>query len=285
MKHLFSLIACTLFAFNVHAQTITIGDYDELLASGTDDDTFSGSYFDTAPTTFYLCHTGSEIIYHKDELADAAGKKITSIAFIYNNIGIYTPLPREVKVYMKEVDDQQFNRNKDMDAYTFIEYMDEDTKQVASFTYDHDFGEDYGANGELVIDLDTPYEYSGEKNLLVILTFDGNVADDANGSLDITFFCNKDLKKRCLTYVSDKFSFDEFADTEDWPKAGATIQCGTNIELPVTKLTYEDSEATAISNVNAADNSNKTYNIAGQRIANTHSGSLYINNGKTFIKK
>ena len=40
-------------------KSVTIGDYDNLKESGSDDDGYDGSFYDRAPTTFYIEHTGS----------------------------------------------------------------------------------------------------------------------------------------------------------------------------------------------------------------------------------
>lgn len=50
-------------------KSVTFGDYDNLKESGSDDDGYAGSFYDRAPTTFYMEHTGSQLIYTKEDLA------------------------------------------------------------------------------------------------------------------------------------------------------------------------------------------------------------------------
>ena len=66
MKKILLLAAASLMTLGVAAQSgtdseksVTIGDYDNLKESGSDDDGYDGSFYDRAPTTFYIGHTGS----------------------------------------------------------------------------------------------------------------------------------------------------------------------------------------------------------------------------------
>ena len=66
MKKILLLAAASLMTLGVAAQSgtdseksVTFGDYDNLKESGSDDDGYAGSFYDRAPTTFYMEHTGS----------------------------------------------------------------------------------------------------------------------------------------------------------------------------------------------------------------------------------
>ena len=79
----FYMILAAVAAFTLTAQaqsgTINVGN----LSSA---DTYNGSYFDMAPTNFYLAHTGSQMLFTPDLLADLDGKqnvKIKSLKFTF----------------------------------------------------------------------------------------------------------------------------------------------------------------------------------------------------------
>ena len=69
------LAAIAALTFSVQAEeiaTISIGDWDNA-------STYNGSYFDMAPTSFYLAHTGSQMIFTPDLLSDLDGKQNVKI--------------------------------------------------------------------------------------------------------------------------------------------------------------------------------------------------------------
>ena len=66
--------ACAALSMNALAQdvqsaTLTVGDYDGATSM------VEGSYFDVAPTSFYVAHTGSQMLYTAEDLADFADKE------------------------------------------------------------------------------------------------------------------------------------------------------------------------------------------------------------------
>ena len=95
------------FTVAVQAQTagtITVGDYD------APTELYNGSYFDMAPTNFYLAHTGAQLIYTADELADLQDKhevKITSLAFKFYSES-FEDIIRDVKIYLEATDATEF---------------------------------------------------------------------------------------------------------------------------------------------------------------------------------
>ena len=66
------LAAVAAFSISMQAQevrygTIEVGDYTNAT------EFYNGSYFDMAPTNFYLAHTGAQMIYTPDLLGDLQG--------------------------------------------------------------------------------------------------------------------------------------------------------------------------------------------------------------------
>ena len=68
MKKLYALLGAVAMMTVAHAQntmsaTLEVGDYEGATAM------VEGSYFDVAPTSFYLAHTGTQMIYKAEDLA------------------------------------------------------------------------------------------------------------------------------------------------------------------------------------------------------------------------
>ena len=150
--------------------TLALGNYDEIGEEDWDESqTYQGSWWMVAPTQYYVTHTGSQIIYTKDQLKDMAGKEITSISFKYYNQSAYQAYPRTINVWVKEIDDNAFSYNDTKKAYCYFEYSDA-TKAATDFTFDEDFVDHYYMNSDLKVNFDEPFAYSGTKNLLPLLS-------------------------------------------------------------------------------------------------------------------
>ena len=92
-------------AQNIQSGTLLVGDYEGATT------VVEGSYWDSAPTTFYLCHTGSQMIYTAEDLADLAGLdgvKIQKFTYRFMNVGGYETMTRDVKVYLQEIETTEF---------------------------------------------------------------------------------------------------------------------------------------------------------------------------------
>ena len=262
--------------------SVTLGRYDKLLKDGTSSDVYDGHGFSwaAAPTNLSHQYTGSEIIYTKEQLQKMAGKAITKMNFVFHNESAYDSYPRTVKVWVKEIDNNAFEYDTKSSTYKFFDYENA-TPAIAGYEYDGEIGEYAGGNGELELTFDKPLDYSGEKNLLVALTFEG---ENTCNVLDFNFFYNPDATKKAMTYFSDKYTFGDYAETEDWPYVND--DCVSGLEQPVTRFFY--TEATGIhciTSVTANDkmNNGKTYNLAGQRVGKDYKGIVVVN-GKKFMK-
>ena len=163
--------------------TLMVGDYEGATT------VVEGSYWDSAPTTFYLCHTGSQMIYTADDLADLAGLdgvKIQKLTYRFMNVGGYETMTRELEF--------------DLSA--------------------------------------APFTLTPGKGLLVTVVMDA--LDDSNGlssSFDLQFY-NTGYRHRAMTFTHNNVSFLDYKETEDFPDASSMLGCGTDIDLPVTKIDY-----------------------------------------------
>ena len=145
-----------------------------------------------------------------------ANKEIKGISFLYYNQGAFNAVPRTVNVWVKEIDDDAFAYDGDNQAYRYFEYSD-GVKTVDGYQFEDDFVEYYCMNNELNIPFDKVFAYSGNKNLLVTVTFDGD--DTSDSPSDIEFYYNTNADKMAMTTSSDKTTFDVYHDSEDWPNA------------------------------------------------------------------
>ena len=261
--------------------SITLGKYDKMLADGTGDDVYVGHGYSwaAAPTNFSHSMTGSQIIYTKEQLAKMGGKAITQVNFIFRNECAYGTYPRTVKVWAQEIDDANFDYDDKAGLYMFYDYKDA-TVAVAGMEYAGELYDLIG-NGELEIAFDKPINYSGNKNLLLTFTFEGT---ECCNTLDFNFFYNADMSKKAMSYFSDRRSFDEYAESVDWPYVND--DCTPKLEQPITRFFYTDAVTDNIDSTNSgnqtAKDSDAMYNLAGQRVSKTYKG-IVVKNGKKYI--
>ena len=261
--------------------SITLGKYDKMLADGTGDDVYVGHGYSwaAAPTNFSHSMTGSQIIYTKEQLAKMGGKAITQVNFIFRNECAYGTYPRTVKVWAQEIDDANFDYDDKAGLYMFYDYKDA-TVAVAGMEYAGELYDLIG-NGELEIAFDKPINYSGNKNLLLTFTFGGT---ECCNTLDFNFFYNADMPKKAMSYFSDRRSFDEYAESVDWPYVND--DCTPKLEQPITRFFYTDAVTDNIDSTNSgnrtATGSDAMYNLAGQRVSKTYKG-IVVKNGKKYI--
>ena len=109
----FYLILAAITALAMTAQatvwgTLEVGDWENAT-------TYNGSYFDMAPTNFYVAHTGVQMLYTPDMLADLEGKQdviINQLTFKFY-CESYEELTRDVVVFIQAVDATEFAVNED----------------------------------------------------------------------------------------------------------------------------------------------------------------------------
>ena len=253
MKKLFLLIAvvaatslCSM-AQEVQSGVIEIGDYEDAT------EIYNGSYFDMAPTNFYLGHTGAQMIFTPDLLADLQGKEnvqITGLKFKFNSES-FEDINRDVKIYLQETDATEFA-------------VVEGVKQFFNFgdlalegNYTFDLLSYYGEDVEIEFPLS--YALTPGKGLLVTIVFDAQDDENTTMGSDYAPFYTSGIRGKAMTYTDNWTSFVEYAQGDDFPDATAMLGCGTNVELPVTRIEYtytEGGEPTLWGDVNMDGNVN-----------------------------
>ena len=277
----FYMILAAVAAMTMSAQaqsvgTVEVGDF----VNPTE--IYNASYFDIAPTNFYLAHTGAQMLYTVDELADMQDKtdvEITAISFKFRNDCWYDDIVRDVKIYMEAIDYTQFavNENGVKQFFNFDNQVYEANEVYAML-------EIFGEDAELRFDLDEPFALEAGKTLLVTIVFDAEDDDNCTGGSDDVPFYTSGIRSKCMVYTDNWTSFLNY---EEFPDATAMLGCGTNAELPVTLFDYTyGAGTTAIQEVKAAAQDGAYYNLMGQKFTEGNMpAGIYIHNGQKIVVK
>lgn len=220
-------------AQEVMSGAIQVGDYENAT------EIYNGSYFDMAPTNFYLAHTGAQMIFTPDLLSDFEGKEnvqITELKFKFY-CESFEDIYRDMKVYLQETDAVQFAVNQD-GIKQFFNFGD------LAFTGDYSIEmlNSYGEDCEIVVTMSAPFAITPGKGLLVTIIFDAQDDDNCTMGSDYAPFYTSGIRGKAMTYTDNWTSFLEYAEGSDFPNATAVLGCGTNVELPVTLIEYTYTE-------------------------------------------
>lgn len=284
MKKIYMILAAlAAMTFSAQAQSeafgeIQVGDFDNPT------EFYNTSYFGVAPTNFYLAHTGAQLIYTATELADLQDKeeaKVTTISFKFNNQDAFEVITRDVKLYLEETDATEFAVVEGVKQ--FFDFADPVLEQEVTYDMVEFFGEDH----EIVFDLTTPLAVAPGKSLLVTVVFDAQDDENCTWGTDYAPFYTSGIRNQGMVYTDNWTSFIEYAQGEDFPDATAMLGCGTNVELPVTKINYMYNAPSAVDELKAATATDDAYyNLMGQRFdGNNLPAGIYIHNGKKVIVK
>lgn len=274
-----ALAAMTMNAQEMSYGAIEVGDFENA------SEIYNGSYFDMAPTNFYLAHTGAQMIYTTNELADLQlleGVKINKLTFKFNNAGTWEEIYRDVKLYLQEIDDAAFAVNEEgiKQFFTFGE-------PVLETSVNYDFITSMDEDIELALELNEPFEIAAGKNLLVTVVFDAVDDDNCTMGSDYAPFYTSGIRRQAMVYTNNWTSFVDYAQGEDFPNATAMLGCGTNVELPVTRIDYSYPTSTGIQEIEAAKAGNNAYyNLMGQKFNGENlPAGIYIHNGQKVMVK
>ncbi len=229
----FYMILAAIAALSIPAQAqflswIEVGDYygsTEL---------YDGSYFDMAPTNFYIAHTGAQMIYTPDLMTNMRGKEGLKIKYL--NFKFYCEsfeeIIRNAKVYLQEIDATEFAMVEGVKQFFDFGEL------VAEGRYDIDLLECYGEDQVLAMEIEEPFDFTYGKSLLVTIVFDAE--DDDNCTMGSAYapFYTSGIRGKAMTYTNNWTSFVDYANGVDFPDATAMLGCGTNVELPLTELGY-----------------------------------------------
>ena len=281
MKKFYMILAAVAaFTLTAQAQTSGIINVGDISSANP----YNGSYFDMAPTNFYLAHTGAQMLFTPDLLADLDGKqnvKIKSLKFTFMCESFET-IERNVLIYLQESDATEFAVENNIKQFFPLETLaGEDALSI-------DLIDSYGDDCELEYNVD--FAFTPGKTLIVTMVYDAEDDDNCTMGSDYAPFYTSGIRGKCMTYTNNTVSFTDYALGNDFPDATAMLGCGTNVELPVTEIgyTYEEQTVTGIDDltVKPATADDAYYNLQGQRMnsANLPAG-IYIHQGKKVIVK
>ena len=230
-KNYMMLAAVAALTMSVHAQNvgwIEVGDYYNPT------EFYNGSYFDMAPTNFYLAHTGAQMIYTPDLLTGMEGREgfeIKYLNFKFNSES-FEEIVRNAKVYLREIDETEFA------VVEGVKQFFDFGELVAQGRYDFELLDFYGEDQVLAIEIQEPFTFSLGKSLLVTIVLDAEDDDNCTMGSDYAPFYTSGILGKAMTYTDNWTSFVDYAMGEDFPDATAMLGCGTNVELPVTEIGY-----------------------------------------------
>ena len=232
MKKLLSLLIVTALALTSQAQFIDwieVGDYYNPTQ------VYNGSYFDMAPTNFYLAHTGVQMIYTPDMFTDMKGKLGVQIKYL--NFKFYCEsleeIIRNARIYLQQIDGTEFAVNDD-GVKQFFDFGE----LVAEGRYDIDLLDSYGEDQVLAMEVEESFTLDSGKSLLVTIVFDAEDDDNCTMGSDYAPFYTSGIRGKAMTYTSNWTSFVDYAMGPDFPDATAMLGCGTNVELPLAEVGY-----------------------------------------------
>ncbi len=232
MKKFLSFFFAAALAMTAQAQFldwIEVGDYYNPT------ELYNGSYFDMAPTNFYVAHTGAQMIYTPDLITGMEGRDGMKIKYL--NFKFYSEsfeeIIRNAKVYLQGIDATEFAINDD-GVKQFFDFGE----LVAEGRYDLELLDCYGEDQVLAFELEEPFNYIPGKSLLVTIVFDAEDDDNCTMGSDYAPFYTSGIRGKAMTYTSNWTSFVDFAMSPNFPNATVTLGCGTNVDLPVTEIGY-----------------------------------------------
>ena len=232
MKKFYMILAAVAaLTMSVQAQNvgwIEVGDYY------TPNEFYNGSYFDMAPTNFYLAHTGAQMIYTPDLLTGMEGREgfeIKYLNFKFNSES-FEEIVRNAKVYLREIDETEFA------VVEGVKQFFDFGELVAQGRYDFELLDFYGEDQVLAIEIQEPFTFTLGKSLLVTIVLDAEDDDNCTMGSDYAPFYTSGIRGKAMTYTDNWTSFVDYAMGEDFPDATAMLGCGTNVELPVTEIGY-----------------------------------------------
>lgn len=228
-----AVITALTMTMQANTGTIAVGDWDNA-------STYDGSFFDMAPTSFYLAHTGAQMIYTPDLLTDLDGKQnvvINTLQFKFQ-CQSWEDISRNVKIYLQETDATEFAVIEGIKQFfTFDEPVYEAQYDISLVDY---YGDD------CTMEFPVNFAFTPGKSLLVTMVFDALDDDNCTMGSDYAPFYTSGITGRGMTYTNNWTSFIDYAQGEDFPDATAVLGCGTNVALPVTQIGYTYDDAPTI---------------------------------------
>lgn len=175
------------------------------------------------PLCVFYFHSAVQTIYTKTELAKMTGKQIKALKYSF----VGTPnAESELKIYMAYTDKDEYSGAGD----SFIE-LDQQT-----LVYNTNGNPLKYNSAEITLDLQTPFAYNGEKNLIV--TVARSVRAQKCGNIEM-IQTDTSVLKRTLYMNDDNTTFTNLSDIPEAKKKTTTARANV-------QFIYQDAPAVAI---------------------------------------
>ena len=214
MKRFYMILAAVAaLALTAQAQyweSLEVGDFENA-------DTYNGSYFDMAPTNFYIAHTGCQLLYTPDMLTDFNDKfnlKIKGLSFRFYNES-FDDMVRNVNIYLQETDATEFAVNEE-GVKQFFPLGDQVVEEERTFFMSYLYGEDFDVSFRF------DYPFTPGKGLLVTIVFDALDDDNCTMGSDYAPFYTSGIRGKAMTYTNNWTSFVDYTHGNDFPNATAS---------------------------------------------------------------
>ena len=185
--------------------TLTLGEFD----NEEQNEAWDGFNLQNAPILFNYNHSGSQVLYLPEQLADMKGKAIKSMTFALFNDGNYTDFDysSRMKLYLQEIDDVAFRKVNDV--YNWFAF--DATAPVAELDFTQDFTQAAidGTDIHITFDLsEHPFDYTGKTLLMTVTNDNSTDTPTENSGLCFRWIKNKPSDDwRTFIYGSDKTDF------------------------------------------------------------------------------
>ena len=230
--------------------TITLGHFDDMDTEGS----WDGFNLQNAPVIFTYAHSGSQVMYTAEQLADMKDKQITSMTFKCFNEGCYDETyTSNMKLYIQEIDEAQFPYDEVSELYSWINFDENNAVAEMEFTTSPLDAYINSTDIEIKFNLSTPYVYTGKTLVVTVINDSETCIDSSNGAL--RFYWIDSVKEdpwKSFVFASDKITFLENQAKDNVLKGMDNEDKWKN--APAVQIAYEEPTSTGICEIATADN-------------------------------
>ena len=218
--------------------TVTLGHFDDQEQSAA----WDGFNLQNAPVIMSYAHSGSQVIYTPEQLADMKGKQITSMAFKCFSNDCYTDgYTSNMKLYLQEVDAAEFYYDEVAEQYNWFKFDENDVTATLDFTAD--FLSAYGEDIEVKFDLSKkPFVYTGKTLVVTVVNDAPQCIDPSEGTIQFYWIdSTKGEPWKSFVFASDNITFYENQAKDNVLKTIDNEDKWKN--APAVQFTYEEASA------------------------------------------
>ncbi|MCM1519650.1 MAG: hypothetical protein NC098_02570 [Lachnoclostridium sp.] len=275
----------------IHYDQLDLGDFNN------PSDQIAGQNLEQAPFNLYYTHSGSQVIYNAEEVADLFEHDcaITSLTFIYGDPDwtCYDEVGFEIGGYLQLIDDDQFTYENNTTYWFKPEGQSAIARGTLEYTYDL-----LGQSFPVTLTFDTPFEIKAEdKGKSLLLTSYSNILDDADASASQylrPYVYNNTLRNyRMACYGYDLHDDDFLEAVEHGAKiknTDGTHSDAYKYDLPIVRIEYtwddtpveepkegdDDPGLSSISQIAADEAEAEYFNLQGMKIDHPAPGQVVI---------